>query len=190
MNQYCVYKICRTLIGNDLRHYIGVTHYSNRNNPNKRFKCHKKTNSAIGNFIKKYNDCEMIILFDNLTKKEALEIERNLVPESHEERKKLFLLNETGGGGYPPTFKELTPIQQQKLKSKRSEIQKQKWKTEKFRKKFLEKNLKFYKFISPNGEIFEGKGIFDFCKLHNLDYICMGRVLSGERKHHKGWSVP
>ena len=46
---------------------------------------------------------------------------------------------------------------------------------------------KKYKFISPDGEIHELKGLNVFCKLHSLDCSAMSKVNNGKLKTHKGW---
>ena len=42
--------------------------------------------------------------------------------------------------------------------------------------------------ISPKGREFKIKGIVPFCKKYNLAPTSLCRVLSGKRKHHKGWT--
>ncbi len=44
-----------------------------------------------------------------------------------------------------------------------------------------------YSLISPDGEIFTGKNVSDFCKEHNLNRRCIHRIVLGQRPHHKGW---
>ena len=44
-----------------------------------------------------------------------------------------------------------------------------------------------YSFISPEGQLFEGKNIKQFARDHNLNYDCMNKLMRGQRQSHKGW---
>ena len=44
-----------------------------------------------------------------------------------------------------------------------------------------------YSLISPEGEIFTGRNVSEFCKEHNLKRRMIHRVVLGQRPHHKGW---
>lgn len=46
---------------------------------------------------------------------------------------------------------------------------------------------KYFKVISPNGEIYEGINLSKFCKIHNLHQSNMCQVLKGNLKQYKGW---
>lgn len=46
---------------------------------------------------------------------------------------------------------------------------------------------KKYKLISPDGVVFEGKGVRTLCRKFNLNEGSISEVLSGKRKHYKGW---
>jgi len=46
---------------------------------------------------------------------------------------------------------------------------------------------KEYRLISPDGIIFEGKGVRTLCRKFNLNEGSISEVLSGKRKHYKGW---
>lgn len=51
-------------------------------------------------------------------------------------------------------------------------------------------NMKSVKLLNPEGEPVEvGTTINSFCLLYNLSPSCIGRVVSGERKSHKGWKL-
>jgi len=53
-----------------------------------------------------------------------------------------------------------------------------------------DKNLCLYEFLSPTGEIIiEHTTIIDFARKYNLRADCLGKIISEERKHHKGWSA-
>jgi hypothetical protein len=68
---------------------------------------------------------------------------------------------------------------------------KEAWEKRKQRGQTSEKFLsKKYSFISPSGQLFEGKNISQFCREQNLCNSVMCAVLNGKRKHHKGWTVP
>lgn len=46
-----------------------------------------------------------------------------------------------------------------------------------------------YSLQSPNGEIFRGKNITEFCKNNNLSVGEISAVISKKRKHSKGWRL-
>ncbi len=46
---------------------------------------------------------------------------------------------------------------------------------------------KFYIIIDPDGNEYIIKGLKDFCIANGLHSSCMHAVVSGNRKHHKGW---
>jgi len=53
-----------------------------------------------------------------------------------------------------------------------------------------DKNLCLYQFLSPTGEIIiEHTTIRDFARKYNLRADCLGKVILGKRKSHKGWSA-
>ncbi len=43
---------------------------------------------------------------------------------------------------------------------------------------------------SPDGIIYEGKNVTEFCKLHDLNSRALSSVLNGKRRHHKKWTLP
>jgi hypothetical protein len=47
-----------------------------------------------------------------------------------------------------------------------------------------------FKVVSPDGQIFEGKNITQFCKQYNLDRGTLSKVVDGKYKQHKGWTAP
>lgn len=53
----------------------------------------------------------------------------------------------------------------------------------------FEENLGYKNFsvIDPEGKIYTGKNLSEFCKLNNLNYKSMRRMLTGERSHYKNW---
>lgn len=58
------------------------------------------------------------------------------------------------------------------------------------KKHSIERNLKkakYYKLISPEGKVYEGIGLKDFCLQNNLCRTCINHVLNNRRSHHKGW---
>jgi group I intron endonuclease len=60
--------------------------------------------------------------------------------------------------------------------------------TELFGGSLISKKLeKEYKLISPDGIIFEGKGIRKLCRKFNLSEGYISEVLNEKRKHYKGW---
>ena len=44
-----------------------------------------------------------------------------------------------------------------------------------------------YKFISPEGEIFEVDNMTQFCYDRNLQQSCMSNIWNNKYKAHKGW---
>jgi hypothetical protein len=55
----------------------------------------------------------------------------------------------------------------------------------------IKRHSKHYEFVSPNGEkIVEFTTIIDFCEKYDLRPDCMRRVVLGQRKSHKGWTIP
>jgi group I intron endonuclease len=51
-------------------------------------------------------------------------------------------------------------------------------------------NIKKYKVIDPNGiEYITNNGLTLFCEQHGLTRPNLLQVLSGKRKHHKGWTI-
>ena len=50
-----------------------------------------------------------------------------------------------------------------------------------------EKRAVSYSLISPDGEIFTGRNVSEFCKEHNLKRRMIHRIVMGQRPHHKGW---
>jgi len=51
-------------------------------------------------------------------------------------------------------------------------------------------NIKVYKLVDPDGKVWAtDRGLTCFCEEHNLSAPNMHKVISGKRKHHKGWTV-
>jgi hypothetical protein len=46
---------------------------------------------------------------------------------------------------------------------------------------------KYYKLVSPEGELVEVYNMDKFCRDNNLSLSCMYKVEDGTRNHHKGW---
>lgn len=49
------------------------------------------------------------------------------------------------------------------------------------------KKHKDFDLIDPNGIRHQGSNLSNFCRLHNINYGCIMRVICGERNHHKNW---
>lgn len=184
---YCVYKIHRPH-SNDLRYYIGVTNTGGNCSIANRFNAHKKSDYAVGCFIRKYEDALIEVIVNNLTQVEAYTLEKLLVPSADVQRKSLNLLNETEGGNIPPHFKQLSPEKQKQLREKRSINAKRLNADPEYAANKISKMKKADKIRDPNGNIHFFKGIRDFAKANQLDHTCLGRVLSGEYKSVKGWT--
>jgi general stress protein YciG len=56
--------------------------------------------------------------------------------------------------------------------------------------KTAEKTSKEFKLKSPEGKIYVGKNIRKFCRDNNLCRVCIGGVIVGKYKQHKGWTLP
>jgi hypothetical protein len=50
-------------------------------------------------------------------------------------------------------------------------------------------HIKSFKLISPNGEIYNGDNINEFCELHNLKSSCIYDLRRGRQQQHKGWRL-
>ena len=55
------------------------------------------------------------------------------------------------------------------------------------KKQISERNSKKYKLISPNGELTEIKNLTKFAKDNDLSIGCLGQVVAGRNKSHRGW---
>ena len=51
-------------------------------------------------------------------------------------------------------------------------------------------NIKRYKLTDPDGiEYTTTNGLVNFCEKNNLTSTNLMKVLKGDRKHHKGWTI-
>lgn len=55
--------------------------------------------------------------------------------------------------------------------------------------KYAPKHRKTYVLIDPTGAKHHINNLLVFCDDKQLDYRCTRRVISGEVKHHKGWTT-
>jgi hypothetical protein len=70
--------------------------------------------------------------------------------------------------------------------------------TEDTRKKLSEAHIgkpkphlcKQFQLINPEGKVIGGVGITKFCNENNLNRDCIGKVLNGNQRKHKGWTKP
>lgn len=46
-----------------------------------------------------------------------------------------------------------------------------------------------YSLISPDGKVFSGLNVSEFCSVNNLSASKISMVMSGNRPHHKGWRL-
>lgn len=49
---------------------------------------------------------------------------------------------------------------------------------------------KEFRLMSPDGVLYEGKSIIEFCRKNNLNSSSISAVLLSKRKSHKGWTLP
>ena len=52
----------------------------------------------------------------------------------------------------------------------------------------IESNAKYYKMVSPDGEVIEIYNMSEFCRNNNLNQRAMSAVCRGKGNHHKGWT--
>jgi len=216
---HVVYEIKRPVETNDLRKYIGVSHYNENYSPSDRFYQHSKSSHYVGNFIRKYSDATMHIIFSNLTMEEAYNLERELVPDLHTERIELNLLNETGGGKENPSYYKFSVEKQKEISENTSKSLLKFYENELNRKKrsqemldFHErnpnarikqseakqkyfsniKNRKPYEVLSPDNIIYTEKDftLNQLCIKFNLTATNLSRVLNGKLLSLKGWRLP
>ncbi len=214
---HVVYVIKRPDITGDLRKYIGVSSYSEKYNPNKRWEAHKVGNTRVGRFIRKYSDVYMEIIHENLTREQAYVLESELVPKEPAKRKSLMLLNNKGGGIMPPSYQELDEqtvvIISEKLKLALKKHYSCVENREKRRKEMLtyysnRPDLKAiiskrqreymlskkinYILLSPKNEIFtqDNMCLSDLADKHNIALTNLCKVISGKIKSIKGWRLP
>lgn len=57
-------------------------------------------------------------------------------------------------------------------------------------KNFINSRSTDFVLKAPNGKIYKGKNISEFCKKHNLFSSAIYQVRLGNRKSHKGWTLP
>jgi hypothetical protein len=115
------------------------------------------------------------------TKRKMSEMRKNKKHKSHtEETKKKISLSNKGkytGQDNPMYGKIHTEETKNKMSLKAKNISR-------------DKNLCLYEFLSPTGEtIIEYTTIIDFAFKYNLRADCLGKIILGKRKSHKGWSA-
>lgn len=52
-----------------------------------------------------------------------------------------------------------------------------------------ERLAKPYSFLSPEGVVYLGKNLCEFCRVMNLSQSLMTAVREGRQRHHKGWTL-
>jgi len=62
------------------------------------------------------------------------------------------------------------------------------WCTDQYNKEHS--NKKIYIFKSPTGEVVVAKNVSRFCRENGLQQGNLCKVITGERNHHRGWSLP
>ena len=90
-----------------------------------------------------------------------------------EETKRKMSATRTGKKGHPTS---------QENKEKHSKRIKELWKQGRFKGK-----TKKFKIVDPNGIIYEGENIREFCRVHSLSYPNIAAILNNQRWQHKGW---
>jgi hypothetical protein len=142
----------------------------------------------------------ILILKKNLTEKEAFKHEKYMIAVFG--RKDLgtgILRNKTDGGDAPPVFTGHTEESKQKIKNscKGRILGPGMSNEEKIRRSKKNKSMgikpplytKSFRLISPNGQIFEGVNIKEFCHSNNLKPDAIYSLRRGNQKQHKGWRL-
>jgi hypothetical protein len=214
---HVVYVIKRPDATGDYRKYIGVSSYSKKHNPNKRWETHKVSKTHVGRFIRKYSDAYMQIIYEGLSKEAAYKLELELVPKEPAKRKKLMLLNSRGGGIIPPLSDEFDKKTVER-KSKKLKLALKKHYScvenrEKRRKEMLTyhsnrpdlkdiiskrqreymlSKKRNYVLLSPKNEIFtqDDMCLSDLADKYNVALTNLCKVISGKIKSIKGWRLP
>lgn len=100
--------------------------------------------------------------------------------EDEEFRKSRINCGEKNGMYGSSRFNELNPMWG--VKHSKESIEKMKGPRGEY-----EKSQKMGKLISPDGILYEFKGITKFCKEHNLTRSKISQVINGRITQHKGW---
>jgi hypothetical protein len=214
---HVIYVIKRPDVTGDLRKYIGVSSYSEKHNPNKRWQTHKAGNTRVGRFIRKYSDVYMELIHENLTKEQAYILELELVPKDPAKRKSLMLLNNKGGGIMPPSYQELDEqTVSKKLEKLKLALKKhyscvenrEKRRKEmliyhsnrpelkdiisKRQREYMLSKKRNYVLLSPKNEIFtqDDMCLSDLADKYNVALTNLCKVISGKIKSIKGWRLP
>lgn len=214
---HVVYVIKRPDTTGDLRKYIGVSSYSEKHNPNKRWQTHKAGNTRVGRFIRKYSDVYMELIHENLTKEQAYILELELVPKDPAKRKSLMLLNNKGGGIMPPLSDEFDKKTVERKSKKLKLALKKHYSCVKNREKrrkemliyhsnrpdlkdiiskrqreYMLSKKRIYVLLSPKNEIFtqDDMCLSDLADKYNVALTNLCKLLSGKIKSIKGWRLP
>jgi len=148
-------------------------------------------------------DEDKIIFFDkDLTEEQSTHIERKLI-KFYGRRgidKGGFLVNKTkgGNGGYSgkmtqETKKKISESQKGKVVSEdtrnkiRTSLKGRKHSLDRIKNIRRGMGCEIYKFISPEGKIFEVDNLTRFCYNMDLNQGCMSHLWRKKRKSHKGW---
>ena len=184
MSKYYVYHICRPNMSLD-EGYIGIT-----NDPDRRMKEHSKSDTHVGNALRKYEDIKMKVILE-CTESYALEIEEKLRP------KERIGWNVVAGGGMPPPFKgkehtaEAKEVISEKMKGNTNCLgntlsDKHKDNISKGLKGHIKRPANIYDY-KTNELLASHVSIASFCREHNLIDSNLARTAKGTRKQHKGF---
>lgn len=149
-----------------------------------------------------FDEDNIVFFAKNLTEEESINFEKNLILFYGRDKidKGGCLLNRTkgGNGGFSGKMKEETKkkigdyhrgkILSEEVKKKISDTLKGKKHSEE-RIKNIRTGMRCgnYKFISPEGDVFEVDNMTKFCYDKNLCQGHMSNVWNGKQKTHKGW---
>lgn len=124
---------------------------------------------------------EFIVVAEYESREAAYQAEQQMLDKHFG---KPYCYNENPKATQPPSRRgiKLSEVTKSKMRAAHTNIKRP---DNIFRNK--EKFSKYYSFMSPSGEIFQGKNLNEFCKKHSLHQSCMYFVSIGKRKSHKNW---
>lgn len=189
---YIVYIIT---CNNDNYTYIGITCQA----PELRLQQHRKSKARIGNYIRKYKDEKMNILYSNLSKEDAYQKEFELVPKTQKLREENNFLNLVQGG---KIIERQTTEEAKKRKSEKiSETILRKFREDtKYKNRVLEgmisrykkiENRKPFELIDANGKIWThvSCSLAELCREHGIAATNMSKLLKEKIFYLKGFRL-
>jgi hypothetical protein len=189
---YIVYIIT---CNNDEYRYIGITCQTLE----RRFDQHKRSKARIGNYIRKYKDAKINILYSNLSKEEAYQKEYDLVPKTQELREQNNFLNLVQGGKIIERVLS-EDVEERKRKKISDTIKKKLSEDIEYRTKIVEKITswnkriearKQFELVDINGKIWTHNdcSLAELCYRHNIAQTNMSKLLQEKIFYLKGFRL-